>query len=41
MGPKSKVRCPYKDKEEGSLKLSHVGEKTTRGQRQRLGERSC
>lgn len=27
MGPKSKVRCPYKDKEEGGLKLSHMGER--------------
>ena len=29
MGPKSKGRCPYKDKEEGDLKLSYMGQKIT------------
>lgn len=29
MGLKSKGRCPYKDNEEGGLKLSDMGEKTT------------
>lgn len=30
MGPKSKGRYPYKDKEEGDLKLSYMGQKIMR-----------